>query len=54
MLKLHGEGDPTKTGEGLSFVKTSMKEVFLRAGETLDDRMCTLFINTIMQYRQTS
>lgn len=38
MLALHGEGDPTILGEGFSMIKTSMKEVFLRAGETIEDR----------------
>ncbi|KAL9938832.1 hypothetical protein V8E36_002551 [Tilletia maclaganii] len=33
MLKLHGEGDPTGRGEGFSFLRVSMKEVFVRAGE---------------------
>lgn len=38
MLKLHGDGDPTGMGEGFSFLRVSMKETFLRAGETLRDR----------------
>lgn len=38
MLKLHGEGDPTGMGEGFSFLRVSMKETFLRAGELAEDR----------------
>ncbi|KAK0551567.1 hypothetical protein OC845_002147 [Tilletia horrida] len=33
MLKLHGDGDPTGRGEAFSFLRVSMKEVFVRAGE---------------------
>ncbi|CAE6447798.1 unnamed protein product [Rhizoctonia solani] len=33
MLKLHGEGDPTGRGEGFSFIRVSMKEIFVPAGE---------------------
>lgn len=40
MLKLHGPGDPTGIGEGFSFIKTSMKEMFQRAGEQMDERQC--------------
>lgn len=39
MLKLHGEGDPSGRGEAFSFVRVSMKEIFLRAGENVDERM---------------
>ena len=39
MLQLHGSGDPTAIGEGFSFIKTSMKDLFLRAGETMEERM---------------
>lgn len=38
MLKLHGEGDPTGRGEGYNFVRVSMKDIFLREGETLEGR----------------
>jgi len=33
-LLLHGEGDPTGRGEGFSFLRTNMKNYFLRKGET--------------------
>lgn len=39
MLKLHGEGDPTGRGEAFSFLRVSMKDIFLRAGEAMEDRM---------------
>ncbi|KAI9143607.1 hypothetical protein BKA69DRAFT_1060407 [Paraphysoderma sedebokerense] len=39
MVEVHGAGDPTGRGEGFSFVKRSMKGMFLRAGETEEDRM---------------
>ncbi|PWN49186.1 hypothetical protein IE53DRAFT_159988 [Violaceomyces palustris] len=39
MLKLHGEGDPTGRGEAFSFIRVSMKEIFLRAGEDAEERM---------------
>ncbi|EPQ29141.1 uncharacterized protein PFL1_06867 [Pseudozyma flocculosa PF-1] len=39
MLKLHGPGDPTGRGEAFSFIRVSMKEIFLRAGEDADERM---------------
>ncbi|KAL4787291.1 hypothetical protein BJX76DRAFT_345592 [Aspergillus varians] len=39
MLKLHGEGDPTRRGEGYSFVKTSMKGGFKAIGESVEDKL---------------
>ncbi|KAK5132763.1 hypothetical protein LTR08_008648 [Meristemomyces frigidus] len=39
MLKLHGEGDPTGRGEGISFVKTSMKGGFQPVGESVEDKI---------------
>ncbi|KAF9889243.1 hypothetical protein FE257_007556 [Aspergillus nanangensis] len=39
MLKLHGEGDPTRRGEGFSFVKTSMKGGFKAVGESVEDKL---------------
>ncbi|PWY97254.1 hypothetical protein BCV70DRAFT_203028 [Testicularia cyperi] len=39
MLKLHGDGDPTGRGEAFSFIRVSMKEIFLRAGEDVEERM---------------
>ncbi|GAA5834228.1 hypothetical protein JCM11251_000576 [Rhodosporidiobolus azoricus] len=42
MLKLHGEGDPTGRGEAFSFLRTSMKDIFLRAGESMEERLATM------------
>ncbi|ORX49457.1 hypothetical protein DM01DRAFT_1338131 [Hesseltinella vesiculosa] len=39
MLKLYGAGDPTGRGEGFSFIRVSMKDVFLRAGESAEARL---------------
>ncbi|MCO5588229.1 hypothetical protein L7F22_042184 [Adiantum nelumboides] len=39
MLKLYGEGDPTGRGEAFSFLRVSMKDIFIRAGETEEERM---------------
>lgn len=33
MLALHGEGDPSGRGEAFSFIRVSMKEIFIAAGE---------------------
>ena len=37
MLQLYGEGDPTGRGEGISFMRTSMKGGFKPAGESVND-----------------
>lgn len=37
-VQLYGEGDPTGRGEGFSFIKVSMKDLFLREGETEEMR----------------
>ncbi|SCV70550.1 BQ2448_3312 [Microbotryum intermedium] len=42
MLKLHGEGDPTGRGEAFSFLRTSMKDIFLRAGELMEERLAQM------------
>lgn len=42
MLRLYGEGDPSGRGEAFSFIRVSMKEMFLRDGETLEDRQAEL------------
>jgi len=39
MLSLHGEGDPTGRGDGISFVKTSMKGGFQSQGESIEDKI---------------
>lgn len=38
MLKLHGAGDPTGRGEAFSFIRVSMKEIFVRAGEDPEEK----------------
>ncbi len=38
MLALHGEGDPSGRGEAFSFVRVSMKEVFLAAADDTEER----------------
>ena len=59
MLKLHGEGDPTGRGEAFSFIRVSMKDIFVKAGEDyeqklgmLDDTRPTPFGLTIQQLRR--
>ncbi|KAJ9055515.1 hypothetical protein DSO57_1003213 [Entomophthora muscae] len=42
MLKLYGEGDPTGRGEGFSFVRVSMKDIFLRAGESAEEKLAEI------------
>lgn len=42
MLKLHGEGDPSGRGEAFSFLRVSMKDIFLRAGETMEERLAEM------------
>ncbi|WOO83710.1 Putative transcription initiation factor TFIID subunit [Vanrija pseudolonga] len=37
-LLVHGDGEPTGRGEGFSFLKTNMKNYFLRKGETEEGR----------------
>lgn len=37
MLQLYGEGDPTGRGEGISFIRTSMKGGFKPAGASVND-----------------
>ncbi|KAI9366065.1 hypothetical protein DFJ73DRAFT_806960 [Zopfochytrium polystomum] len=38
LVKLYGEGDPTGRGEGFSFIRQSMKEMFYREGEVPPER----------------
>ena len=39
MLKLHGDGDPTGSGQGFNFVRTSMKGGFQALGESAAAKM---------------
>ncbi len=43
MLRLHGEGDPTGRGEAFSFIRVSMKDIFVRAGENYGQKMGAQF-----------
>ena len=45
MLRLHGEGDPTGRGEAFSFVRVSMKDIFVRAGEDYEQKMGKFGVN---------
>ena len=51
MLRLHGEGDPTGRGEAFSFIRVSMKDIFVRAGEDYEQKMgmisCLVLINCV-------
>ncbi|KAJ3102902.1 hypothetical protein HDU97_000215 [Phlyctochytrium planicorne] len=38
MLKLYGDGDPTGRGEGFSFIRQSMKEMFYKYGDTAAEK----------------
>ncbi|ORZ10114.1 hypothetical protein BCR42DRAFT_381001 [Absidia repens] len=42
MLKLSGDGDPTGCGEGFSFIRVSMKDIFLRAGESAEKKLAQI------------
>ncbi|KAI9505260.1 hypothetical protein GGI25_002171 [Coemansia spiralis] len=42
MLQLYGEADPTGIGEGFSFVRVSMKDIFLRAGESVEEKLAEI------------
>lgn len=46
MLRLHGDGDPTGRGEAFSFIRISMKEIFVKAGEDYEQKMgmCSFFL----------
>ena len=39
MLWLHSKGDPTGRGEVFSFIRISMKEIFIKAGEDYKQKM---------------
>jgi transcription initiation factor TFIID subunit 1, fungi type len=39
MLRLHGDGDPTGRGEAFSFIRISMKDIFVRAGEDYESKL---------------
>jgi len=39
MLQLWGEGDPSGRGEAFSFVRVSMKDIFVKAGEDAQMKM---------------
>ncbi|TFK36914.1 TAF1 transcription initiation factor TFIID subunit TAF1 [Crucibulum laeve] len=39
MLRLHGEGDPSGRGEAFSFIRISMKDIFVKAGEDYEQKI---------------
>ncbi|KAK7064030.1 putative transcription initiation factor TFIID subunit [Favolaschia claudopus] len=39
MLRLHGDGDPTGRGEAFSFIRISMKDIFVKAGENYEQKV---------------
>ncbi|KAI0275330.1 atypical/TAF1 protein kinase [Gloeopeniophorella convolvens] len=39
MLRLHGEGDPSGRGEAFSFIRVSMKDIFVKAGEDYEQKL---------------
>jgi len=41
MLRLHGDGDPTGRGEAFSFIRISMKDIFVKAGEDYEQKLGT-------------
>jgi transcription initiation factor TFIID subunit 1, fungi type len=43
MLRLHGEGDPSGRGEAFSFIRVSMKDIFVKAGEDYDLKLGMYF-----------
>lgn len=43
MLRLHGDGDPTGRGEAFSFIRISMKDIFVKAGEDYEQKMGNYF-----------
>jgi hypothetical protein len=43
MLRLHGEGDPTGRGEAFSFIRISMKDIFVKAGEDYEQKLGAYF-----------
>ncbi|PVZ99827.1 hypothetical protein BB558_004131 [Smittium angustum] len=42
MLQLCGEGDCTGIGSGFSFLRVSMKDIFLRAGESISEKLAEI------------
>jgi transcription initiation factor TFIID subunit 1 len=44
MLRLHGEGDPTGRGEAFSFIRISMKDIFVKAGENYEQKIGKRFV----------
>jgi transcription initiation factor TFIID subunit 1 len=42
MLRLYGEGDPTARGEGFNLIRVSMKDIFLREGESAEEKLAEI------------
>ncbi|KAG8862822.1 hypothetical protein FRB96_000832 [Tulasnella sp. 330] len=52
-MKLHGEGDPTGRGEGFSFIRTSAKTPFVKAGEDPEAKEAEIAAKTKSSHRYT-
>ncbi|KAG9025969.1 hypothetical protein FRB95_009534 [Tulasnella sp. JGI-2019a] len=52
-MKLHGEGDPTGRGEGFSFIRTSAKTPFMKAGEDPEAKEAEIAAKTKSTHRYT-
>jgi hypothetical protein len=46
MLRLHGDGDPTGRGEAFSFIRVSMKDIFVKAGEDYEQKLGLSFLRS--------
>ena len=53
MLRLHGEGDPTGRGEGFSFIRVSMKDIFVKAGEDYEQKLGALLNDARLKFSDT-
>jgi hypothetical protein len=49
MLRLHGDGDPTGRGEAFSFIRISMKDIFVKAGEDYEQKLGEIFLFWVMK-----
>lgn len=50
MLRLHGDGDPTGRGEAFSFIRISMKDIFVKAGEDYEAKMGKSLCSTLQRH----
>ncbi|KNC99319.1 uncharacterized protein SPPG_05569 [Spizellomyces punctatus DAOM BR117] len=52
MIKLYGPGDPSGRGEAFSFIRASMKEPFLRYGESAEERLGEMKMTNILHLQK--